>query len=116
MANTDILFSREGALGQITLNRPKALNALTHGMCASILGQLHEWGREPGLKAVLIDAEHDPFPPTGLADLLRLQRCQVELRTVTLEERIRRAGKHKPWRIGSERPRDATWSQSSSRA
>jgi enoyl-CoA hydratase len=56
MANTDILLSREGALGHITLNRPKALNALTHEMCTSILGQLHAWAREPGVNAVLIDA------------------------------------------------------------
>src|SRR5258706_14563404 len=56
MDNNDILLSREGALGHITLNRPKALNALTHEMCASILGQLHEWAREPLVNAVLIDA------------------------------------------------------------
>src|SRR5258706_7998940 len=52
----DILLSREGALGHITLNRPKALNALTHEMCAAILGQLREWARDPAVKAVLIDA------------------------------------------------------------
>jgi enoyl-CoA hydratase len=56
MDSHDILLSREGALGHITLNRPKALNALTHAMCASILGQLHEWARDPGVSAVLIDA------------------------------------------------------------
>src|SRR6266853_5792305 len=56
MDKHDILLRREGALGHITLNRPKALNALTHEMCASILGQLHEWAREPGVSAVLIDA------------------------------------------------------------
>src|SRR5258708_12719356 len=56
MDTHDILLSREGVLGHITLNRPKALNALTHEMCASILGQLHEWAREPGVSAVLIDA------------------------------------------------------------
>jgi enoyl-CoA hydratase/carnithine racemase len=52
----DVLLRREGALGHITLNRPKALNALTHEMCASILGQLQEWARDPGVKSVLIDA------------------------------------------------------------
>src|SRR6266567_3019909 len=52
----DILLSRKGALGHITLNRPKALNALTHEMCASILRQLHEWERDPSVNAVLIDA------------------------------------------------------------
>ncbi|MEA2823831.1 MAG: enoyl-CoA hydratase [Alphaproteobacteria bacterium] len=56
MDSRDILLSHEGALGHITLNRPKALNALTHGMCASILAQLHDWAREPGVNAVLIDA------------------------------------------------------------
>ena len=56
MDKHDILLSREGALGHITLNRPKALNALTHEMCASILAQLHEWAREPALNAVVIDA------------------------------------------------------------
>ncbi len=52
----DILLSREGVLGHITLNRPKALNALTHEMCASILGQLREWARDPEVNTVLIDA------------------------------------------------------------
>ncbi|HMI95887.1 MAG TPA: enoyl-CoA hydratase/isomerase family protein [Micropepsaceae bacterium] len=52
----DVLLSRQGALGHITLNRPKALNALTHEMCASILGQLLEWTRDSDVKAVLIDA------------------------------------------------------------
>src|SRR5882724_2896923 len=56
MDKHDILLSREGALGHITLNRPKTLNALTHEMCASILAQLHEWAREPALNAVVIDA------------------------------------------------------------
>ena len=52
----DVLLSREGALGRITLNRPKALNALTYAMCASILEQLREWARDCGVEAVLIDA------------------------------------------------------------
>src|SRR5258706_8661015 len=52
----DILLSREGVLGHIALNRPKALNALTHEMCASILGQLREWARDPEVNTVLLDA------------------------------------------------------------
>ena len=32
-AEPHILFEKRGALGLVTLNRPKALNALTHGMC-----------------------------------------------------------------------------------
>ena len=39
-----ILFEKRGALGLITLNRPKALNALTHGMCIGMLKMLSEVG------------------------------------------------------------------------
>ncbi len=31
-ADADILFERRGAAGLITLNRPQALNAVTHAM------------------------------------------------------------------------------------
>ena len=52
----DVILRREGALGHITLNRPAALNALTHEMCAAILNQLQDWARDPDISAVLIDA------------------------------------------------------------
>ena len=32
----DVLFETRGASGLITLNRPKALNALTHEMCVAM--------------------------------------------------------------------------------
>jgi enoyl-CoA hydratase len=35
-AGDEILFERRGAAGLITLNRPKALNALTHGMAVAM--------------------------------------------------------------------------------
>jgi enoyl-CoA hydratase len=56
MANDDILLRQDGALARITLNRPKALNALTHEMCASMLAQLQQWAPDPAVRAVLIDA------------------------------------------------------------
>lgn len=52
----DILFRNEGPLGHITLNRPKALNALTHDMCDSISRALQAWAADPAIHAVLIDA------------------------------------------------------------
>src|SRR5689334_5375938 len=36
----DILFERRGAAGIVTLNRPKALNAVTHGMALALRAQL----------------------------------------------------------------------------
>ena len=49
-----ILFEKRGALGLVTLNRPKALNALTHGMCLGLLKTLPEWAQDDAVKAVAI--------------------------------------------------------------
>jgi enoyl-CoA hydratase/carnithine racemase len=52
----DVLFRRDGALGRITLNRPKALNALTLDMVAAMLAELRAWAGDPGVTAVLLEA------------------------------------------------------------
>ena len=49
-----ILFEKQGALGLVTLNRPRALNALTHGMCLGLEKNLGEWARDDTVKAVAI--------------------------------------------------------------
>jgi enoyl-CoA hydratase len=49
-----IQFEQRGALGLITLNRPKALNALTHHMCVAMFETLEEWARDEGVRAVAI--------------------------------------------------------------
>jgi len=56
MLETDphILFEKRGALGLITLNRPKALNALTHGMCIGMHKVLAEWAVDHEVRAVAI--------------------------------------------------------------
>jgi enoyl-CoA hydratase len=59
MTDDEALFEQRGALGLITLNRPKALNALTHGMCLSMSARLREWSRDPGIKAVAIRGTGD---------------------------------------------------------
>lgn len=50
----DVLFERRGHLGVITLNRPKAVNALTAGMAAAMLEQLTEWADDDGVATVLV--------------------------------------------------------------
>jgi enoyl-CoA hydratase len=50
----DILYERRGAVGLITLNRPKALNALTHAMCVSMKARLAEWAHDDAVKCVVI--------------------------------------------------------------
>lgn len=51
----DVLIEREGALGRIRLNRPKAIHALTADMCRVVLGTLGEWAGDPSIEAVSID-------------------------------------------------------------
>lgn len=50
----DILFEKRGKAGFITLNRPKALNALNHGMVTAMVGQLTEWAADDSIAHVVI--------------------------------------------------------------
>jgi enoyl-CoA hydratase len=52
--NDDVLFSRRGGLGLITLNRPKAINALNHGMVTAIAEQLESWADDRAVRTVLL--------------------------------------------------------------
>ncbi len=51
----DIALRIEGRVGCMTLNRPKALNALTYDMVMAIDGALREWNRDPAIDMVLIE-------------------------------------------------------------
>ncbi len=53
---TDINIRVEGQIGRITLNRPKALNALTYAMCLEIDAALDAWRDDDAVKMLLIDA------------------------------------------------------------
>ncbi len=57
----EILFNRVvgacGDIGVITLNRPKALNALTQTMCIAIYEALRDWQNDPAIKAVVVKGE-----------------------------------------------------------
>ncbi|MEV1045663.1 enoyl-CoA hydratase/isomerase family protein [Streptomyces sp. NPDC049916] len=44
----------EGRTGVVTLNRPKALNALTHAMVRTIAAALEGWEHDPGVSAVVL--------------------------------------------------------------
>jgi enoyl-CoA hydratase len=49
-----VIFEKSGAVGLITLNRPKALNALTHGMCLQMTMQLRAWAAQDDVKVVVV--------------------------------------------------------------
>lgn len=55
----DVLFEIRGRLALITLNRPKALNALNRDMANAIRTQLEVWETDDDVEAVAIQGEGD---------------------------------------------------------
>jgi enoyl-CoA hydratase len=52
----DIEFDRRGAAGVVTLNRPQALNAVTHGMAQDLRTALETWAHDPAITRVVVMA------------------------------------------------------------
>ena len=53
--NQDVLTRINGKVGHITLNRPKALHALTLEMCHAMSNALTVWAEDDAVEAVIID-------------------------------------------------------------
>jgi len=58
-AEPEILLRREGRLGHIILNRPKAMNALTHSMVQAMSAALTEWASDDAVQTVLLTGSGD---------------------------------------------------------
>lgn len=56
---TEIHIRKDGRAGRITLNRPAALNALTHEMCRAIDAALLAWRDDPEVTVLLIEGNGD---------------------------------------------------------
>jgi len=69
----EVLFTRDGQLGQITLNRPGSINALTHGMVNAIQAMLDEWADDPVIRTVLLTGSGERGLCAG-GDILSLYR------------------------------------------
>lgn len=54
MSEPEIICETRGAAGIATLNRPKALNALTHGMVRELAAALDGWERDPSVTRVVV--------------------------------------------------------------
>ena len=67
MSVTDphIKSEKRGALGLLTLDRPAALNALTHGMILAITASLRQWAADDQVRAVAIRGEGRAFCAGG---------------------------------------------------
>ncbi|HEX2212169.1 MAG TPA: enoyl-CoA hydratase/isomerase family protein [Mycobacterium sp.] len=52
--NEDVLVNVENGIGLITLNRPKAINSLTHPMVTAIAETLEQWENDDNVRAVVV--------------------------------------------------------------
>ena len=55
----EILFETRGAIGLVTLNRPKALNALNLAMIEAFTNRLNAWARDRTVHAVVVHGAGD---------------------------------------------------------
>jgi enoyl-CoA hydratase len=70
--NSEVHLHTHGCAGHISLARPKALHALTQGMCEAMSKSLLAWRADPAIEAVLIDhAEGRGFCAGGDVALVR---------------------------------------------
>lgn len=81
----EIVLERSGRVGSVTLNRPRALNALTQPMVVALDARLREWADDPAVAAVVVrgaarDDGRVPFCAGGDIRLLYDQRADPERR------------------------------------
>lgn len=51
----EVLFARDGVLGRVLLNRPRAINSLTRDMVVAVRTQLTQWEEDDAITAVSIE-------------------------------------------------------------
>jgi len=75
-AADDIRFEIRGRIGRVTLNRPRAINALTHDMVSRLQAALVSWAQDDTVAAVLIVGEGERGLCAG-GDIVALYRDAV---------------------------------------
>jgi enoyl-CoA hydratase len=83
MADPEITFDRRGTAAIVTLNRPSALNAVTHAMVRTLAVQLADWEDDAAVTRVIVTANGRAFSAGGdlrsLYDLGRAGRYEEAL-------------------------------------
>jgi len=64
-AESEVLFSQHGKAGVVSLNRPRALNALNANMVTLITDQLVAWSTDPSVEHVLVEGGEKAFCAGG---------------------------------------------------
>ena len=100
-SSPDILFERRGAAGIVTLNRPAALNAVTHDMVRALRARLDDWRDDPAVTRVIVAAAGERAFSAGgdlrhLYDLGRAEKHEEMLDFWRDEYALNAAIKHYP--------------------
>ena len=74
---SNVELSREGRIGRILLNRPRALNALDRGMVREIAAGLHQWRDDPAIHAIVIEGAGGKAFCAG-GDIRAIRQLSVE--------------------------------------
>jgi len=72
----EILFEKRGHAVVVTLNRPKALNAITHAMVKALAERLPLWEADDSVKVVILKGEGRAFSAGG--DIMDIYRAGKE--------------------------------------
>ncbi|TVU59251.1 enoyl-CoA hydratase/isomerase family protein [Paenarthrobacter nitroguajacolicus] len=80
----EVLFERRGHLGIVTLNRPKAVNALNAGMVKAMLRQLTAWTDDDAIATVLVRGAGDRGLCAG-GDIVAIYKDMLHGGTETAE-------------------------------
>ncbi|KUM42222.1 enoyl-CoA hydratase/isomerase family protein [Arthrobacter sp. EpRS71] len=72
----EVLFQRTGLIGKVILNRPAAINALTHRMVLEIEDVLRKWAIDDGIQVVVLTGAGERGLCAG-ADILAIYRDAV---------------------------------------
>ena len=89
--NNDLVVDIRNHIAHLTLNRPRALNALTHDMITSMAALLAEWAVDDGVKAIVVRGAGDKAFCAGgdiraLYDLAQLGDHNARLQTFFRDE------------------------------
>ena len=73
MNDAELLFEKRGNIGLVTLNRPGALNSLTHAMTVQLKDQLDAWAVDAAVQAVVVTGAGEKAFCAG-GDVVRVAR------------------------------------------
>ena len=76
MSEDTVIAKRDGRIGRIILNRPKALNALDLPMIRAMTQVLNDWHHDPHVHAVVVEGAGDRAFCAG-GDIVALRESQI---------------------------------------